>query len=162
MDKKLEQLTHDIENYFYQEDFKSMVKVIDEGALNNSYLESFDSCEFIYYSLAGLMAIDDYLKVWQFIKLCGVLKTPELMYYRQSDGANYLNLLKENESIQEVMIMVIFLESNKELTLLHSTYEELVSLGIQYFEMISNLYELGYSNKIVKKMTEIGHIIYKI
>ena len=35
------------------------------------------------------------------------------------------------------------------------------SAGVTYYELISLLFEIGYSKEVIKRLTEIGYILFK-
>lgn len=126
------------------------------------YLKEYASYQVISYGLLSLMHLGDYYKALALTKKYELLKQPEMKIYRDVDGANYTNLLKESDDVQFAMIICLFLETNKELIMRCLDEDCFVELGVQYFDLINNLYELGYSRKIIKELTESGHTIYQI
>ncbi len=76
----------------------------------------------------------------------------ELNKYLEIGGANYNNLLIENEEVQLAFILSNFI---KELGKCENDM-----IVIKYYELISLLYEIGYSESIIDKLTKIGYILF--
>lgn len=172
-----------VRNYYLDEDYLKIVglkneitKDIDEDKLDIYnmlfkslfYIEEYDdviilynklikyeieSYEGIYYTLLSCIANDDIFLGLSIIKKSILLNNEEIKCYREIDGANYINLLKENEDIEKALIVTLFVENH---------FNKCDELAVGYFENVGSLYEMGYSIEIVKELTTVGHMIFKI
>ena len=76
----------------------------------------------------------------------------KLSKYLEVGGANYNNLLVEKEETQLAFILSNFI---KELGKCENDM-----IVVKYYELISLLYEIGYSESIIDKLTKIGYILF--
>lgn len=76
-----------------------------------------------------------------------------LSRFCEEDGANLINLLKENNDTQLVVIICHFITS--------VVFDDDVTTYIKYYELISTLSEIGYDNYIIDVLNKIGYILYK-
>ena len=74
----------------------------------------------------------------------------------EDDSASFINLLSEDEDLQKVIIISLFLVRS---TLFNNDFSE---LEINYFELIGSLYELGYSKKVIEELNNDGLKIFKL
>lgn len=106
----------------------------------------------VTYALLSVLNTDLY-KALSIINNSNVLNG-DLKIYHEEGGANYINLLKENDDVQLAFIICNFI---KELARCTFDKEQVV---VKYYELISLLYELGYNESFINKMNEIGYIIF--
>ncbi len=114
--------------------------------------QKIESMILVTYAILSNITIDKYLCL-SIINKSDYLKL-NINNYSEEGGANYSNLLKENEDIQFSMIIYNFA---KEVYLLSCPEEEIV---VKYYELISFLFELRYSKEIIKRLDEIGYILF--
>lgn len=139
---------------FYYEDFEEVIKIVSD--LSKKEIESFS---LIYYALLSSMASDDYYLGLSVLNKYKMMNKEEIKAYREIDGANYLNLLHEKEDMQKALLISLFLENQKDN---NDNEEAKMEIALNYFELLGSLYEMGYSNKVIKELTSIGHILFKI
>jgi len=57
------------------------------------------------------------------------------------------------------MLLIVVTFINKLECNLDESFE--YSAGVSYYELISLLFEIGYSKEVIKRLTEIGYILFK-
>ena len=142
-----------IKELFYEEQYKDIIKIFNR--LNDQELYDF---EYLYYAILSCIALDDLYLGLSIIRNYPLLEDDEIKSYLEDDGANFINILKTNELVQKALIVCLYLDRNKNNTSILKSIEA----NINYFELIGSLYEIGYSNNVIKELTNVGHIIFKI
>lgn len=115
--------------------------------------EEYDSA---YYMLASILASNDIYLGLSIIKKSKLLNQESITAYLDKEGANLVNLLVENDEVKKVVVLLMFINSHKDCDM--NDTESYLS----FFEMIDSLYEIGYSSEIIKELTNVGHIIFKM
>ena len=139
------------ESYFNLEKFDILIQMYND--LLKVKIESYPLCMYTLLACVGLK--DVYLAI-SYIRRSKLLKE-NLKWYLDEDGSNYYNFLKENVDIQMLLIVVTCI--NKLECNLDESFE--YSAGVSYYELISLLFEIGYSKEVIKRLTEIGYILFK-
>ena len=146
-------MIEDIKELFFSEDYQGVIKTYNQYKENNSL-----DYNCLYYALLSCIGLDDIYLGLSIIKNCSLLHDEETNSLIEADGANFINMLKCNEDMQKALVICLYLENNKN----NSSILKNIEANINYFELIGSLYELGYNNNVIKELTNIGHMIYKI
>ena len=109
-----------------------------------------------YYMLASVIASNDIYLGLSIIKKSKLLNMVDITTYLDKEGANLINLLVESDDMKKVVILLMFINSHKDGDMND------VEVGLSFFEMIDSLYEIGYSSNIIKEMTSVGHMLFKM
>lgn len=142
-----------IKERFFDEDYKEVLEIFNQLINEENYHFSY-----LYYGLLSCIALDDIYLGLSIIKKYPLLNDEEIKSYLEKDGANFINLKRLDLDIQKALIITLYLLNNKD-------YESIlnrIDANINYFELIGSLYELGYDNCVIKELTSIGHMIFKI
>lgn len=151
MDDQIKVYEYIFESYFNLEKFETLIEIYTK--LQKVKMESYPLCMYTLLACVGLK--DVYLAI-SYINKSSVLK--ELKWYLSEDGCNYYNYLNESIDIQLLLIVVTFINKIKNSSCIDS---EDLSYGVDFYELISQLYEIGYSKEVIKRLTEIGYILFK-
>lgn len=143
----------EIKEKFYQENFNEVIKIFN----HLDELKIYDY-NYLYYGLLACIGLDDIYLGLSIIKKYPLLNDEEIKNYLEVDGANYINILKLDINIQKALIVALYLLRNKD----NESILKNIEANINYFELIGSLYEIGYDNSVIKELTNIGHIIFKI
>ena len=140
----------------YRDDFlnEEYDKCIDE--FKKEIKEDKEEYDSAYYMLASILASNDIYLGLSIIKKSKLLNQESITAYLDKEGANLVNLLVENDEVKKVVVLLMFINSHKDCDM--NDTESYLS----FFEMIDSLYEIGYSSEIIKELTSIGHIIFKM
>ena len=136
---------------FLNEDYD---KCIDE--FRKEIKEDKEEYDSAYYMLASILASNDIYLGLSIIKKSKLLNQESITSYLDKEGANLVNLLVESDEVKKVVVLLMFINSHKDCDM--NDTESYLS----FFEMIDSLYEIGYSSEIIKELTSIGHIIFKM
>ena len=109
-----------------------------------------------YYMLASVIASNDIYLGLSIIKKSKLLNMVDITTYLDKEGANLINLLVESDDMKKVVILLMFINSHKDGDMND------VEVGLSFFEMIDSLYEIGYSSNIIKELTSVGHMLFKM
>ena len=109
-----------------------------------------------YYTLASIIASNDIYLGLSIIKKSKLLNDEEIKAYLDKEGANLVNLLVESDDMKKVVILLMFISSHKDCDMND------IEVGLSFFEMIDSLYEIGYSSNIIKELTSVGHMLFKM
>ena len=109
-----------------------------------------------YYMLASVIASNDIYLGLSIIKKSKLLNMVDITTYLDKEGANLINLLVESDDMKKVVILLMFISSHKDGDMND------VEVGLSFFEMIDSLYEIGYSSNIIKELTSVGHMLFKM
>ena len=139
------------ESYFNIEKFDLLIEMYSK--LQKVKMETYPLCMYTLLACVGLK--DVYLAI-SYIRKSNCLK--ELKWYLSEDGSNYYNFLKESIDVQMLLIVVTFI-NKLECEIDEDSFE--YSAGVTYYELISLLFEIGYSKEVIKRLTEIGYILFK-
>ncbi len=123
--------------------------ILDILSLHKNDVESF---VLLYYFILSCLASNDIFMAYSLINKYKLLDDNKTKEYLESDNCSLLNLKDEDRDYSLCLILVLFVLNNKECK----------ELMVNFFDLISRLYEIGYSEEIVNLMTNIGHIIYNI
>lgn len=146
-------MIEEIKDLFYQEKYSEVIKIYNQ--LNEKEIYDF---KYLYYGLLSCIGLDDIYLALSMIKKYPLISEPEIKSYLEEDGANFINLLKLEEDIQKTLFVCLYLQGNKD----NESILKNIEANINYFELIGSLYELGYNNNVIKELTNIGHMIFKI
>ena len=146
-------MIEEIKDLFYQEKYSEVIKIYNQ--LNEKEIYDF---KYLYYGLLSCIGLDDIYLALSMIKKYPLISEPEIKSYLEEDGANFINLLKLEEDIQKTLFVCLYLQGNKD----NESILKNIEANINYFELIGSLYELGYNNNVIKELTNMGHIIFKI
>lgn len=146
-------MIEEIKELFYQEKYQEVVEIVNKLKKEEIY-----DFKYLYYGLFSCIGLDDIYLALSMIKKYPLLEDPEIKSFLEVDGANFINILKLDEDIQKALIVCLYLQGNKDTESILKNIEA----NINYFELIGSLYELGYNNNVIKELTNIGHVIYKI
>ena len=140
----------------YRDDFlnEEYDKCIDE--FKKEIKEDKEEYDSAYYMLASILASNDIYLGLSIIKKSKLLNQESITAYLDKEGANLVNLLVENDEVKKVVVLLMFINSHKDCDM--NDTESYLS----FFEMIDSLYEIGYSSEIIKELTNVGHIIFKM
>ena len=141
----------DFKDLFLNEEYDTCISSFHE--LMKEEKEDLESC---YYALLSLIGNNDLYQALSIIKKSKILNSELIKSYLDSEGANLINLLNENDEIKKVVIVINFISNHKEDDMADP------NACMDYFEMIGSLYELGYASGIVKELTSIGHMLFKM
>lgn len=139
------------ESYFNIEKFDLLIEMYSK--LQKVKMETYPLCMYTLLACVGLK--DVYLAI-SYIRKSNCLK--ELKWYLSEDGSNYYNFLRESIDVQMLLIVVTFI-NKLECEIDEDSFE--YSAGVTYYELISLLFEIGYSKEVIKRLTEIGYILFK-
>lgn len=128
------------------EEIENLIKIVNKDYLENN--------EILYYLLLGLIGNKKLNRAKGLIEESNLLSNNK--DYFEEDSASFTNLLSNDYSLQKVVIIALFLIR---CTLFTNDYSE---LEINYYELISSLYELGYSKKVIDELNNDGFKIFKI
>lgn len=142
----------------YLNDYNSLVIMLTKlkrfADVENLYTElkrkGIESLTLVSCALVSTFTKDIY-KSLSIINNSSVLNS-SLNKYLEEGGANYNNLLVENEETQLAFILSNFI---KELGKC-----QIDMIVVKYYELISLLYEIGYSESIIDKLTKIGYTLF--
>ena len=109
-----------------------------------------------YYMLASVIASNDIYLGLSIITKSKLLNMVDITTYLDKEGANLINLLVESDDMKKVIILLMFINSHKDGDMND------IEVGLSFFEMIDSLYEIGYSSNIIKELTSVGHMLFKI
>lgn len=137
--------------YFFLEKFEEGIKLSE--LLDLKRVESF---KIINYSILCYLAKKDILSSMRYINRSEELNNYK-EYFDDEDESYYkmLNAHNVTEENQIVLILCLFVKSH--VRCFEMTKDD--EIKIAYFELIGLLYEIGYSQSIIKCMTEYGYII---
>ena len=140
-----------LRDIFFSEEYQDCIDYYKDKVKNNS-----EDLESIYYALLSTMGLNDIYQGLSIVKKSELLNKKEIKDYLDLESASLINLLVENEDLQKVVIIIRFLNNH-----LNSDMND-AEVGMSFFEMIGSLYELGYKNTLIKKLTSIGHMLFKM
>ena len=151
------------ESYFNLERFDLIIKMYD-----NLCKIKIDSYPILMYTLLSCIGLKDVYLALSYMKRSKLL-TDDLKWYLDEDGCNYYNYLKENKDIQLLLIVVVFIKNNANMLINNMLLEDSekninaksCEIGVSFYELISTLYEIGYSMEVIKRLNEIGYILFK-
>lgn len=109
-----------------------------------------------FYMLASILASNEIYLGLSIIKKSKLLNQESITSYLDKEGANLVNLVVEGDEVKKVAILLMFINNHKDCDINDT------EVYLSYFEMIDSLYEIGYSNRIIKELTDVGHIIFKM
>ena len=133
-------------NFDEIEEIENLIKIVNKDYLENN--------EILYYLLLGLIGNKKINRAKSLIEESGLVKNNRDFF--EDDSASFINLLSEDEDLQKVIIISLFLVRS---TLFNNDFSE---LEINYFELIGSLYELGYSKKVIEELNNDGLKIFKL
>ena len=133
-------------NFDEIEEIENLIKIVNKDYLENN--------EILYYLLLGLIGNKKINRAKSLIEESGLVKNNRDFF--EDDSASFINLLSEEESLQKVIVISLFLVRS---TLFNNDFSE---LEINYFELIGSLYELGYSKKVIDELNNDGMKIFNI
>lgn len=133
-------------NFDEIEEIENLIKIVNKDYLENN--------EILYYLLLGLIGNKKINRAKSLIEESGLVKNNRDFF--EDDSASFVNLLSEDEDLQKVIIISLFLVRS---TLFNNDFSE---LEINYFELIGSLYELGYSKKVIEELNNDGLKIFKL
>lgn len=142
-----------IKELFYNEDYQGVIKIYETIKETEEY-----NYLYLYYALLSCIGLDDVYRGLSIIKNDPLLNDKETESLIEADGANFINILKHDEGMQKALVICLYLDNNKN----YPSILKNIEANINYFELIGSLYELGYSNNVIKELTNMGHIIFKI
>lgn len=142
-----------IKELFFNEDYQGVIKLYNQ--LKDKEIYDF---EYLYYALLACLGLDDAYLGLSIMKNNPLLENEELASLIETGGANFINILKCDEGMQKALFICLYLDYNKD----YPSILKNIEANINYFELIGSLYELGYSNNVIKELTNVGHIIFKI
>ena len=141
----------DFKDLFLCEEYEKITSAFQE-----EIKEDKENLSDAYYMLASVIASNDIYLGLSIIKKSKILNKEEITSYLDKEGANLVNLLVESDEIKKVVILLTFINSHKE-----SDMDE-AEVGLSFFELIDSLYEIGYSSSIIKELTSVGHMLFKM
>jgi len=148
-----------IKSAFLLGDFNNVVLIYSE--LFNRKIESY---KLTYYGLLGLLANIDIYQALSFIKKSELLNKPEVREFFMKDGANYSNILvsgKLDLYFPLTLVLVNFIEGiAKELVGNLDIDSEYILF--RFFDLVNMLYEIGYPDEIIQKLTFALKIIFNL
>lgn len=125
--------------------------LIGEELLKKGY-ESFSSTLYVLLSCLGCCDIYHALSI---IRRSKILNIPDINSYLATDGANYFNILKfdsNNGDIGLALVVANFIVGlSKEISNEKEIEKEYIL--IRAFEVIDTLFEIGYSETSINKLT---------
>ena len=140
-------------------DFDSVVLIFSELFKRNR-----ESLKLIYYGLLGMLANTDIYQAMSFIKRSELLNQSAFKEYFLKDGANYSNILflsKVDEYGPLALILVNFIDGiSKEVVGNIDIDNEYILF--RFFDLINMLYEIGYPDSVIQKLTEELKVIFNL
>ena len=109
-----------------------------------------------FYALLSAVGNNDLYLGLSIEKKSKLLNSETIKSYLDKEAPTLVNLLVEKEDVQKVVIVMMFIDSHKDCDVNEP------ETGLSYFEMISSLYEIGYSSGLIKELTSIGHMLFKM
>ena len=140
-----------IQDAFFNENYKDCILCFEE--LIELDKENLNSA---YYALLSTIGENDLYHSLSLIKRSKLLSSSDVSGYLDKEGANLINLLVEDIDIQKVVIIMTFINNHKDCDMNDG------DIGLCFFEMIGSLYELGYKASLIKELTSIGHMLFKM
>lgn len=140
-----------IQDTFFNEEYKDCIRYFEE--LIELDKETLNSA---YYALLSTIGENDLYHGLSLIKRSKLLSSKEVSDYLDKEGANLINLLIEDTDTQKVVIIMTYINNHKDCDMNET------DMGLCFFEMIGNLYELGYKASLIKELTSIGHMLFKM
>ena len=141
----------DFKDLFLCEEYEKITSAFQE-----EIKEDKENLSDAYYMLASVIASNDIYLGLSIIKKSKILNKEEITSYLDKEGANLVNLLVESDEIKKVVILLTFINSHKECDM------DEAEVGLSFFELIDSLYEIGYSSSIIKELTSVGHMLFKM
>ena len=141
----------DFKDLFLCEEYEKITSAFQE-----EIKEDKENLSDAYYMLASVIASNDIYLGLSIIKKSKILNKEEITSYLDKEGANLVNLLVESDEIKKVVILLTFINSHKECDM------DEAEVGLSFFELIDSLYEIGYSSNIIKELTSVGHMLFKM
>ena len=140
-----------IQDAFFNEDYKDCILCFEE--LIELDKEDLNSA---YYALLSTIGENDLYRGLSLIKRSKLLSNKEISEYLDKEGANLINLLVEDIDTQKVVIIMTYINNH-----INGDMND-ADMGLCFFEMIGSLYELGYKASLIKELTSIGHMLFKM
>ena len=140
-----------IQDAFFNEDYKDCILCFEE--LIELDKEDLNSA---YYALLSTIGENDLYRGLSLIKRSKLLSNKEISEYLDKEGANLINLLVEDIDTQKVVIIMTYINNH-----ISGDMND-ADMGLCFFEMIGSLYELGYKASLIKELTSIGHMLFKM
>lgn len=141
----------DCSTAFYSEDYDECINCFLE-----KMKEEQEDLHLAFYALLSTIGNNDLYLGLSIMKKSKILNNEAITSYLDKEGANLVNLLVEKEDVQKVVIVMMFINNHKE-----NDMNETES-SLSFFEMIGSLYEIGYSSSLIKELTSIGHMLFKM
>ena len=141
----------DFKDLFLCEEYEKITSAFQE-----EIKEDKENLSDAYYMLASVIASNDIYLGLSIIKKSKILNKEEITSYLDKEGANLVNLLVESDEIKKVVILLTFINSHKECDM------DEAEVGLSFFELIDSSYEIGYSSSIIKELTSVGHMLFKM
>jgi len=140
-------------------DFNQVVLIYTE-----CFKQGKESFILTYYGLLGFLANVDIFHAISYIKKSELLNQAAIKEFFLNDGANYSNILnfaKLNTYFPLALILVNFVEGiAKEVVGRDDVDSEYILF--RFFDLINMLYEIGYPDEIIAKLTGALKIIYNL
>lgn len=148
-----------IRSAFILGDFDKVVLIYSQ-----CFKKKFESLVLTYYGLLGFIANLDIYQAMNYIKKSELLNQPAIKEYFLQDGANYSNILhlaKINIYCPLALILVNFVDGiAKELVGKDEIDQEYILF--RFFDLINMLYEIGYPDEIITKLTGALKVIFNL
>lgn len=148
-----------IKSAFILGDFDQVVIIYSE--LFKRKIETFT---LTYYGLLGLLANTDIYQAVSYIKKSELLNQNAIKEYFLKDGANYSNILflsKVDVYGTLTMVLVNFVEGIAKEVVGNIDIDNEYIL-FRFFDLINMLYEIGYPEEIIQKLTYALKIIFNL
>ena len=128
------------------EEIENLIKIVNKEYLDNN--------EILYYLLLGLIGNKKINRAKGLIEESNLINNNKDFFL--DDSASFINLLNEDYDLQKVIIISLFLIRG---TLFTNDYSE---MEINYFELIGQLYEIGYSKEVIDELNNDGLKVFNI
>ena len=122
----------------------------------------YESFHILYLTLPSLIAKDDIYQASYLIKKSNLLKDESFTSYLASDEANFFNLTSLDDDAFGDVILTLVLVNYIQAIAKESLYQDITSeyLLYRFYDLINIILEVGFSEKIINDLNELGHKIF--